>query len=273
MSLPEFEIGFVPEPDGARKPYVAFGSGPISMVVIPGAADGLRTCAEVALYLAWFYRERARRCRITILSRREPLPSGFGIERHADDMIHTVQQLGCGPSVWECLSAAGPIGQWVAVKRPDLVRGLVLSSSYDYVGPRTRKVLAQWQSIAAHQAGIEAFSETLEQKYRPPRDVLEQLDPALLPKTAVPRGPERLTRILDDLVDLDQRSVTPRIACPTLVIGGADDRVVPPTAQREMAARISSSSLELCPGYGHFNDMENPAYEPRVQQFVEAVLH
>ena len=271
MSLPPFQTGFAPEPDGGRKPFVTLGSGPLSMVVVPGAADGLRTCVEVALYLAWFYRERASRCRIVILSRREPLPVGFGIERHADDMIRTVEQLGCGPSIWECLSAAGPIGQWIAVKRPDLVRGLVLSSSYDVVVPRTRKVLMQWRSIAAHQAGIEAFTETLEQKYRPPPDVLSQLDQDLLSQKPEPRGPERMLRLLDELVELDQRHVTPRIACPTLVIGGANDRVVPAEVQREMSERIASSSLELCAGFGHFTDMENPAYEQRICHFVAGV--
>src|SRR5262245_25429498 len=128
MSLPPFKTGYVAAPDGARKPYVLFGSGPTSMVVVPGAADGLRTCVDVALFLAWFYRHRAQRCRILILSRRESLPEGFGFERHADDMIESALRLGFGQAVWECLSAAGPIGQWIAVKRPDLMRGLILSS-------------------------------------------------------------------------------------------------------------------------------------------------
>src|SRR5262245_26305201 len=137
MMLPAFETGYISTRDGARKPYVLFGSGPTSMVVVPGAADGLRTCVDVALFLAWFYRQRAERHRILILSRREPLPERFGFERHADDMIQSTTQLGFEPSVWECLSAAGPIGQWIAVKRPNFVRGLVLSSSYDYISERT----------------------------------------------------------------------------------------------------------------------------------------
>jgi pimeloyl-ACP methyl ester carboxylesterase len=126
------------------------------MVVVPGAADGLRTCVDVALYLAWFYRERAACCRILILSRRQPLPAGFGVAGHAADMIRTVEELGFGPAVWECLSAAGPIGQLVALQRPDLMRGLILSSSYDHISPKTQRTLQQWLNIAQH-AGI-AFS-------------------------------------------------------------------------------------------------------------------
>ena len=45
-----------------------------------------------------------------------------------------------------------------------------------------------------------------------------------------------------------------------------------PEVQRGMAARIPASCLELCPGYGHFNDMENPAYEECVERHLQAVF-
>jgi pimeloyl-ACP methyl ester carboxylesterase len=270
VSLPDFQTGFLTEPDGAVRPYVAIGSGPMPMVVIPGVADGLRTCVDVAVYLAWFYRERARSCRLLILSRREPIPEGFGVARHAQDMIRTVEELNFFPAVWECLSAAGPIGQWAAVDRPDLVSGLILTSSYDHVTAPTREVLQQWLNIA-EQAGSDRFWEMFEPKVRPPADVLAQVDPAQLPGRPQARDPTRLKRILTELLDLDHRTLVPRIACPTLVIGGEDDRVVPPDVQRAMAGRIANHVLEICPGYGHLNDMENPAYQQSVDRFLCAV--
>jgi pimeloyl-ACP methyl ester carboxylesterase len=271
MSLPRFQIGSIAASHDARMPYVSIGEGPRTMVVVPGAADGLRTCVDIAIYLAWFYRERARNSRVVVFSRREPLPAGFGMERHADDLIRAADELDAGPAVWECLSAAGPIGQWVAVKRPDLVRGLVLASSYDYVSSPTRRALAQWRDIASNPQGLEAFSESLAHKFRPPPEVLATLEPSLLPPAARPPDTERLMRILDELVDLDQRSLSRQIICPTLVIGGALDRVAPAAVQREMAERIPTSRLELCPGYGHFNDMENPAYPQHIAEFAAEV--
>jgi pimeloyl-ACP methyl ester carboxylesterase len=271
MTLPRFQTGHIGTLDGARTPYVSIGEGRRTMVVVPGAADGLRSCMQVALYLAWFYRERARGSRVLVLSRREPLPAGFGIERHAVDLIRAADELGAGPAVRECLSAAGPVGQWIAVKRPDLVRGLVLASSYDYVSPPTRRALEQWRNIASQAAGLEAFSESLEHKFRPPPEVLVSLERSLLPSAANTPDPERLTRILSELLDLDQRHLTPQIGCPTLVIGGGEDRVVPPEVQREMAERIPSSRLQLCPGFGHFNDMENPDYPRLIEQFAAEV--
>jgi pimeloyl-ACP methyl ester carboxylesterase len=171
--------------------------------------------------------------------------------------------------VWECLSAAGPIGQWAAVKRPDLVRGLILSSSYDQVHGRLRKSLQMWLEIARQGGDRDPFWSMIEPKYRPPADVLARLDPALLRGAMTPRSPERFEHLLTPLLDLDQRDLVARIICPTLVVGGEDDRTVPSEVQRDMAGRIPQAQLKLYPGFGHFNDMENPEYQPLVTRFAQ----
>jgi pimeloyl-ACP methyl ester carboxylesterase len=272
MRLPDFQAGQIDLGGGSVVPYVTIGGGATPMVVVPGAADGLRTCADVAVYLAWFYRERVKDCRLLVLSRREPLPADFEIERQAEDMLQAVEHLKFGPAVWECLSAAGPIGQWAAVKRPDLVRGLILSSSYDQVSGRIRKTLEKWLEIARQGGDRDPFWSMIEPKYRPPREVLAELDPALLQGALTPRSPERFQHLLTPLLHLDQRQLVSQISCPTLVVGGEDDRTVPADAQREMAQRISGAQVKLYPGYGHFNDMENPDYQPLVTRFAREAM-
>jgi pimeloyl-ACP methyl ester carboxylesterase len=272
MSLPKFRADEIEIENGVIQPYVMIEGGSTPMVIVPGAADGLRTCSDVAVYLAWFYRERINDCRLLILSRREPLSQDFAIEQQAQDMLAAVECLGFGPAVWECLSAAGPIGQWAAVKRPDIVRGLILSSSYDHVTGRLKKSLERWLQIARQGGAQDPFWSLIEPKYRPPPDVLAQLDPALLQGATTPRAPERFDRLLTALLELDQRGLTPQISCPTLVVGGEDDRVVPAEMQREMAQRIPGAELRLFPGFGHFNDMENPEYQPLVTQFAQKIM-
>lgn len=268
--LTGFQTGFVAAPDGATKPYVLIEGGPASVVVVPGVADGLLTCVDVAAYLAWFYRERSRNCRLLILSRRQQIPANFGVEKHAEDMLHTVAHLDWGQAVWECISAAGPIGQWAAVKRPDLVAGLVLSSTFDHVTGRTRKVLGQWLEIV-ESAGAAFFWDMIEPKYRPPPEVLAQLDPTTLPDVTKLRDSSRLKCLLRELLEIDQRDVAKRITCPTLVIGGEDDRFVSPQSQREMARRIPNGHLEICAGFGHSNDMDNPEYQAHVERHLEVI--
>src|SRR5690242_12513588 len=71
--------------DGARMDWLQLGRGPLSIVVVPGAGDGLWTIGRTAVQFAWRYRRRFLSHRLLILGRREPIPLGFGIEEHARD--------------------------------------------------------------------------------------------------------------------------------------------------------------------------------------------
>jgi hypothetical protein len=57
--------------------------------------------------LAWFFRKRAHRYRMLILSR-QPIPAGFTMAQHADDYIYAMEHLGWEPSIVECNLAGGP---------------------------------------------------------------------------------------------------------------------------------------------------------------------
>jgi pimeloyl-ACP methyl ester carboxylesterase len=57
--------------------------------------------------------------------------------------------------------------------------------------------------------------------------------------------------ILGLLEDLDLTPLLGDITAPTLVIGGADDRVFPPEHSRAIAERIPGAKLEIIEGTGH----------------------
>src|SRR4029078_2336671 len=107
--------------DGSRIDWLQLGRGSLSVVVVPGIGDGLWTIGQSAPQLVWRYRRRFWSHRLLILGRRDPIPSRFGVEEHADDYLRAVERLGWGPSIWECISAGGPIGQCAARWRPDVV--------------------------------------------------------------------------------------------------------------------------------------------------------
>jgi pimeloyl-ACP methyl ester carboxylesterase len=54
----------------------------------------------------------------------------------------------------------------------------------------------------------------------------------------------------------DSRPLLPLIRCPTLVIGGHDDRVTPPPLQEEIAAGIAGARLEILETCGHLAPIE-----------------
>jgi pimeloyl-ACP methyl ester carboxylesterase len=56
----------------------------------------------------------------------------------------------------------------------------------------------------------------------------------------------------------DCRPLLGSIRCPTLVIGGGQDRVTPPDLQREIAAGIPGAQLEILDECGHLAPLEQP---------------
>jgi pimeloyl-ACP methyl ester carboxylesterase len=54
----------------------------------------------------------------------------------------------------------------------------------------------------------------------------------------------------------DCRPLLPLISCPTLVVGGRQDRVSPPDLQREIAAGIADARLEILEICGHLAPIE-----------------
>ncbi len=204
-----------------------------------------------------------------LLSRRQPFPEGFTMEQQAEDMLYAMEQLGWPPSVLELNSAGGPVGQWMAVKRPEQVKGLILSCTLHRTNDYTRGVLQQWKTMCEEGRWKDLNWSSIEYTFRPATVARYRLLRPLLGLIKAPSDPTRLPRIFGVLLDLDNRSILPRITCPTLVIGGADDRVVPAEIQQEMADLIPGSQILLYPGYGHGNDQENPDYEVQARAFLE----
>jgi len=285
MLFPRPTSGRLTTPDGAQIPYTKIGDGPLPVVLIPGVNDGLDTVdtASATTLLTWFYHKRGRGQRLLSLSRRQPILPGYSAEQHAEDLLWAIEQLQWGSTFIECLSAGGPIGQWMGIKGPNLVRGLILSSCPHYVNEHTRDLCQHWIRQAQHCQWA-ALRWSLMYYTFTPNSWFQTFDPFvetfwLSPLTRPfldlirkPRYPERFERLVTPLLYLDNRDILPCISCPTLVIGGKEDRVIDASVQREMAQLIPNSRLKLYPGYGHGNSFENPDYPKEVERFLQEVM-
>lgn len=58
----------------------------------------------------------------------------------------------------------------------------------------------------------------------------------------------------------DYGELLPRIACPTLILAGAEDRLRSVDVHRQMAARIPAAGLEVAEGAAHMAPMEEAAF-------------
>ena len=57
----------------------------------------------------------------------------------------------------------------------------------------------------------------------------------------------------------DLRSILPSSACPTAIIHGAQDRLIPLNAAEEMAEALPTARFTVVEGAGHFLFHEQPA--------------
>lgn len=267
MSFPVHQPLSLTTPDGAILSGFVVGTGSLPLLMIPGAGDGLTTAKESARRLIVQFKARLEDYKILYLSRREPIPQGFTTDQMGEDYAWALAELGWGPTYVECNSGGGPIGQWLAAKRPELVMGLILSCTLHRTDVQTREVISEWYELA-RRGHWQAFSWSNIQKSFTPDTVRRYRVVRALMDFAKPDNPERILRLFDGLLDLDNSEMLREIRVPTLVIGGEDDQVTPAAVQREMAALIPGAELKLYPGYGHGNDLENPDYLPEILQFI-----
>jgi pimeloyl-ACP methyl ester carboxylesterase len=270
---PKYETGLLTTPDGESvMAYLQIGGQAASVVVIPGINDALALVTDNSTRLARFYRKRAQNQRLLILSRRQPIPEDFSVEKHAEDFVWAVKQLDWGPAVWECCSAGGPAGLWVALKQPEMVKGLILSNAFHRTGEHTRLVLENWLEMIDQERWGDFAWNYIEMTYRQQAVNRNRLLKPLLRLNDEPNYPKRLKNLLSELIDIDQRNMLPNINAPTLVIGGLEDKVAPAEIQREMGDLITNARIRLFPGYGHNHDQENPAYTAQVNKFISRVM-
>jgi pimeloyl-ACP methyl ester carboxylesterase len=71
-------------------------------------------------------------------------------------------------------------------------------------------------------------------------------------------GPRRLWRVASDLLQADVTPSLHAVRAPTLVVWGADDRLLPPTLGQLFSDQIPDSRLVVLPRCGHIPMVEAP---------------
>ena len=70
----------------------------------------------------------------------------------------------------------------------------------------------------------------------------------------------------------DARPRLASIACPTLIVAGSEDQVIPPGESRLMAEAIQGAELKIIPQAGHLTNLEQPeAFQAAVEAWLRQV--
>lgn len=156
------------------------------------------------------------------------------------------------------LSIGGLVAQGLAVKRPDLVRALVLSNTAARIG--TPEVWAA-RIAEVRAGGLAAIADaTMIRWFGPGADRPDWRARLLAAR------PDGWTGCAAAIAGADFRATTPALTLPALVIAGDRDGSTPPDLVRDLADMIPGSRYQLIRGAGHLPLVENPA------RYARAVL-
>ena len=236
--------------ENAKMPYLSFGKGQKTLVLLPGLGDGLKTVRGMALPMAVLYRTFAKDFRVFLFSRREPqLPAST--RQMAADVAAALNRLGVERASVVGVSMGGMIAQHLAADFPQLVEKLALVVTCPCPNPILEDSIDTWTAMARrgdHRAlmvdnGRRIYSDRYLKTYG-----------WMFPVTALftkPRSYDRFLNLAAACRTHDARQGLSSIIAPTLVIGGEQDKCLGGQASRDLAASIPGAGLKMYEQYGH----------------------
>ncbi len=185
------------------------------------------------------------------------------------DAERLLEHLGISDCVFIGLSIGGMVAQRLAVKRPDLVRALVLSNTAVKMG-----TAAMWEEriAAIRSGGIAALTDAIMERWFSPdfRGKPELgLWRAMLERTPV----EGYVGCSAAIAGTDLLTPTSGLRLPVLGIAGSEDGASPPDLVRETVDLVPGAEFALMRGAGHLPCVEQPeAYAGLLSEFVAGLM-
>ena len=192
-------------------------------------------------------------------------PPPYGMGALVRDAEGVMEALGVSGAVVVGCSLGGMMAQGLAVKRPDLVRALVLSNTAARIGTSE-----MWQErVAAVEAGgVAALAEAVLQRWFPP--AFHATGEIALWRNMLLRTPAAgYAGCAAAIAGTDFYTPLSGLRLPLLGIAGSEDGSTPPDLVRETAALVPDSRMEVIRGAGHLPMVDAPdAYVAVLSDFL-----
>ena len=253
-------------------PYVAVGSGPTPLLVVPGIGDAMFD-GEYSRSVAWltrtFFREFLDEYTIYMVSRPRGLEAGTSISDMADDYARVLGAI--GPASVVGVSMGGLIAQDLALEAPALVDRLVIAVSGTRIAPAVRPRVKRHRRYALEGEFSRIQTELVRETFTGFR---RRLYPWLSRafswvRPPYPADPEDLVVSIDAVLDFDSRDRLGEVDARTLVIGGTEDAFFPEDILRETHTKLPDAQLAMFRGARHGPFLERKtAFESWVTRFL-----
>jgi pimeloyl-ACP methyl ester carboxylesterase len=220
------------------------------------------------------------RYRLTALDNRgagrTPLPDEpLSVPMMADDAAAVLRALDIPAAHVAGFSGGSLIAQELALRHPELVRSLVLMSTFTRPDAYLRAAAGCWHWLAdvapSERAMMEAFFLWVYTPRAHADGMVEQIIEEAL-AFEHPQSTEAFQAQLNGFMSHDALGRLPEIAAPTLVLAGEIDIMIPPRFGREVAEAIPGARFEVMPGEAHQPFQEVPEeFNARVDAFWREV--
>jgi 3-oxoadipate enol-lactonase len=241
------------EINGTRTAYEVVGQGP-PLLLIHGAEGGRKMFAPFVQAFAPDFTVITydqRDCGETVNE-----PRASTLEELARDAAALLQALGHPAAFVYGTSFGGRVAQLLAVRRPDLVRGLILGSTWPLPLALPSLNPSGIARLMQLRAGLPQTAMAFAEMFAPAVFLGEH--PALRDQLAGMTGePERSARRRPVIADGSSAQAA-AIAVPTLLIAGTLDQIVPPSVTLGMADRITGARRVVLPDVGHTTTLQVP---------------
>ena len=254
---------------GTNMSYASFGHGERTMVILPGLSDGLATVKGKALLLARPYQVFFDDFTVYMFSRKDDMPEGYTIRDMAEDQARVLKTLGIDKACVLGVSQGGMIAQYLAIDHPELVEKLVIAVSASRPHQISAERMRDWLEFANNGDHKSLMIDTAENSYSP--EYLEKYRRIypVIGMIGKPKDYRRFLKNAEAIIGFNAYDEIDKIKCPTLIIGGEEDKIVGPEASYEMRDRIPDSELYMYEGLGHAAYEEAKDFNKRIFEFFK----
>lgn len=248
--------------------YISFGTGPRTLVVVPGLSLGFVT--DTAELVADSFAAFAADYTVYLFDIREVVPEGYTIAAMCNDLVAAITDLCLEHIYLYGCSMGGMQSLYIAGTHLDLVEKVAVASSACSANETSAAVIGGWIDYAKAGARREltasmgsliyskAFYEANKAAFEAMGDALTDYDLARFVNTATAAA------------GVDIRHELAAIKCPVLVLGSEGDQVLTPHGSREIAEITGADMYLYGPEQPHAVYDEVPDFKDRVRAFYDA---
>jgi len=176
----------------------------------------------------------------------------YSIKGFSEDLYEFMRKLEIPKAHIFGLSMGGAIAQQFALDHPELIRSLILASTFSYIDDHARQAFNRLKACLG-EGGYPAFYDEVVQLAFTPEYIAANPGPIaeLKKKRVAINSPAAIGRATDACLAHNLKNRISKIAIPTLVVSGRKDVFTPLHLAEQIHGSIRGSEWKILEGVGH----------------------